>query len=756
MKKNLTRSISSTIAVLALALGSAVVPATSAHAATIPQAAPNPVVIAQTNAADNLVMLTAGGAERPDTMTVVSSPQPKYGYVTGFTAATDYLLWNVNVASTANYNVTIEMNSGATSQTYQLQVDTGTPKTFTIPASGWARVSAAVITIPSGTHSIKMQRVTLSGISEVKGIELLRTDLQAGYDARVAAYDAAATASSAAFAAETYGVMFQYGAWGYPVSGTTPKTLDQQAADFNVPAFVSMIQSTGASYIMWSATWWTYEIDAPIAAVDSVIGNGNRTASRDLIGDVALALSNVGIDFYLYYHTGQDSHLGYGSTDWWQAQAWPSSFSSNGVDPRTTFFTNWKAVIREMGLRYGTLLKGWFFDDGRMYYPSKFEDLASAARAGNPSRLISYNQASAAVLTDFQDVSFGETCRSSDAATGGTGRYLAGPEAGLAGHCMYKMNGQWGISAANETTTLNYTASSAYSLVQTNLARKVPTSFDIVMWEDGTVDAATLATLQGLKLLMETGCGAGCTKLNNTDPSITYTGTWALSSNRNKGDYNNDVQYTSSNGSSLSFTFTGTGVTTYMPKYSSYGNFTVTVDGVSKGTFNATATTYTPQSATYSIDGLAYGTHTVTLTKTSGTYMQLDFIQYRTGCAGCTVVNNTSTSISYAGTWALSSNRNKGDYDNDVQYTATNGNSFSFTFTGTGVTVYMPKYTSYGNFTVTVDGVSKGTFNAISTTYLPQSATYSVEGLTSGAHTITITKAATTGYLQLDYIAYRP
>ena len=407
-------------------------------------------------------------------------------------------------------------------------------------------------------------------------------------------------------------------------------------------SFVNMIKSTGAHYVIWSATWWEYKISAPISAVDDIVGNGNRTSSRDLIGDVASALADEGIDFHLYYHTGQDSHLGYGSTDWWQAQEWPGSFSGTGLDNRDVFFDNWRDVITEMGNRYGTLLKGWFFDDGRMYYPAELEENAIAARAGNPSRLISYNNAGASKISEFADVAFGEPspsssrepCHDDDIDIGGDGTVVRGPEKGLSGHCMYKLDDGWGVFAPDNTTSTNFSVSQAYSTVQSNFERGAPTSFDIMMWEDGTVWAPTLAVLQGLGELMgntipPSGCGENCTRLNNTDSSISYTGSWAVSSNRNKGDYLDDLQYTRNDGDSASFTFTGTAIRLYMPKYSSYGDFEVFIDGSSNGVFNATGgSIYEPAQNTYSVSGLASGSHTITIVKLNGGYLQLDYLEF--------------------------------------------------------------------------------------------------------------------------------
>jgi hypothetical protein len=153
-----------------------------------------------------------------------------------------------------------------------------------------------------------------------------------------------------------------------------------------------------------------------------------------------------------------------------------------------------------MGRRYGKSLDGWFFDDGApLYYPGRFEELAATARAGNPARLISYNDYDLPSPTGFQDVHFGEICASLDADVGGTGRYVRGKDAGLQGHCMFRMEQDWGVHSADTVIgSPQYTIDSAYALVKDSSARKVPVSFNLMMYEDGTVARASLDILEGL------------------------------------------------------------------------------------------------------------------------------------------------------------------------------------------------------------------------------------------------------------------
>jgi alpha-L-fucosidase len=113
--------------------------------------------------------------------------------------------------------------------------------------------------------------------------------------------------------------------------------------------------------------------------------------------------------------------------------------------------------------------------------------------------------------------------------------------------------------------------------------------------------------------------------VNNDASGFTYTGNgWIHSANRGLGDSNNNVHSTTINGDSVSYTFTGTGIDYIAETYTDEGNVDVYIDGTFKKTVNCHSSSRKAQVTLYSITGLASGSHTIKLVKTSGTYMLLD------------------------------------------------------------------------------------------------------------------------------------
>lgn len=123
---------------------------------------------------------------------------------------------------------------------------------------------------------------------------------------------------------------------------------------------------------------------------------------------------------------------------------------------------------------------------------------------------------------------------------------------------------------------------------------------------------------------------------------------------------------------------------------------------------------------------------------------------------GSTVARATEPSWSFTGTWA-----------NNAPYTIgkashTNGSTATVTFTGDVLLAgYIIQDGNAGQFLVTVDGVSKGTFNAsgpaaiatyLGRTYAP--ALLRIAGNGAGSHTAVFTVVSPTGqYVYLDWIS---
>lgn len=712
-------------------------------AGELPQAGANPLVIDQTAKIDNITYLMAAGAKRSDTIALKSvGSSAKHGWLKHFDDMSEFLEWQVQLDEGKKYQVTVLMDPKAENQRFRLQVANGEALNFEVQAKGWQRVTAGSLYLPKGEQSLKFTRTTGEGDLEIKSIELIAEEDVPSYNNRVAELKS----KDQKFSKYKYGVMFQYGGWAYPISGPK-KTLEQQAADTDIDKLVNVIKQSGADYVIWSTSWVTYELNAPITSVDRILGHSDRTSSRDVYYELADALDREGIDFYFYYHVGHSRYIG---ADWWNAQIWPSSYYKTGLGDRSVFFNNWKSVISEMSNRYGTLLDGWFFDDGISYYPAPFESLTMTAKEGNPDRIVSYNNWEAAHYTEFEDISFGELCRAHYAEHGYDGIYQKGSDAGLQGHCMTRLEDDWGIYRENQAISLpRYSLKSASNTVLQRAAMGVPTTFNLMMYEDGSVSPESLELMARLRSTLDS---RQQDVINDDNQALIKVGKWGKSSNRGVGDYNDDVSYTRINGDYLEYSFYGTSINITGPKYHAMGEVEVFIDGISQGIINAYDTSFSAQQTYYFTDRLAPGAHTVKVVKKSGDFMAIDKLEVDSRALKYN--DNRNNIFIKTGSWGSSTNRGVGNYGDDVSYTRTNGDYVEIKFTGTDITLLGESSKDSGEVEIFIDNVSQGVVDTRTTERLIEQTIFKVSDLPLGTHVLKAVKRSG-NFMVIDSVEFK-
>lgn len=398
---------------------------------------------------------------------------------------------------TADFHVDVLLNSAA-GEEFEIKVQ-GSPSSlvFKTGVQSWDKVDAGLISLPAGISAIQLIKKKGVAKTSVKSIELIENSKRTAYLERVKQFKA----NTGWFSKAGYDLMFQYGPWTYPETGETQKTAEELAVSFDIPSFVNMVKSTGASYVIWSLTWWEYKMPMPVKAVDDIVGHKGLTTSYDFIGKLAEELQKNNIRFMLYYHVGHGSRSNQ-PTEWWLAQKWPAEYSLTGQGDRTVFFENWIKVISEIGSRLGNKLDGWWFDDGLVYYPAPFEKLGEAARTGNRNRLVAYNPWVCVRYTEFQDTFFGEGSHcevvKGSAPSGGDGIFTSGPQKGLLQHSMFTMENDWGIHSPDQKVVTTVNKDNLMNWVKSVIQRNVPLSINLIMWEGGKVSDTSLNLLKAL------------------------------------------------------------------------------------------------------------------------------------------------------------------------------------------------------------------------------------------------------------------
>ena len=441
--------------------------------------------------------LMADRAQRSDTLKIKQEPGKegvKRFWMEDWRNPAQFFDWKVDVAEPGDYEITL-MVSAAPSTRIRVRGPRNTAICETTwagkfnPGYDWDRITLSTpLSLPKGQASIRAQlEKPVAGKvgAALKSIELLNVRERPRMDQRIRAFR-----SDTKWLREAkLGLMCQCGEWAYPRHGQH-KPWPEVVDNFDVTRFADMADSTEAGYVVWSATWATYFFPAPIAAVDRILPG--RTSRRDLIGELAGALAKRNIRLILYYHPGHETGPENGS--WW-SKNWTSE------DHKSLFFDNWCSIIAEVGERYADRLAGWMFDDDLVYYPAPYPRLGQAAKAGSPSRIVSYNSWIQPRGTDFQDFQFGEGFMGDDRLpVGGQGIWPAGPMKGLQAHGCFQMDGpDWGIRQADaEISAPHLTSEKAIRLGFDAAARNEPLSWNLVMYDDGAVSERSLDVLRSM------------------------------------------------------------------------------------------------------------------------------------------------------------------------------------------------------------------------------------------------------------------
>ena len=191
-------------------------------------------------------------------------------------------------------------------------------------------------------------------------------------------------------------------------------------------------------------------------------------------------------------------------------------------------------------------------------------------------------------------------------------------------------------------------------------------------------------------------------------------------------------------GSTLAYTFTGTGVSWYTLRGPSFGTAGVYLDGVLKKTYNGYYATTGYNVVGYSATGLASTTHTL-LVKVNGAKGSTSGTDTLVGVDRF-VVAGVSTQQDGAGTRAqwrrvATTAASGGGYAVDDLA----GAAYLVPFRGTGVTWYGTTSVYGGKASVYVDGVLKATVSTYSASTVSKKALYSLAGLAAGAnHTLKV------------------
>jgi alpha-amylase len=242
------------------------------------------------------------------------------------------------------------------------------------------------------------------------------------------------------------------------------------------------------------------------------------------------------------------------------------------------------------------------------------------------------------------------------------------------------------------------------------------------------------------------------TRIEQDNPTITYSGNWY--SNESPLHSGGVAALTNAPGARVTLSFTGTGITWVGVVDGYSGLATAYVDGTMK-IVDSYANPAAYQHAVYGVRGLNAGPHTLTIEvtheragKTEGSWVWIDAFDIENGqpvpggiAASSGHVEENNPALIFTGRWYGHSGP---DHNGGGAVLATDtGSRATITFNGTGVSWSGFRDEWSGVARVYVDNELKATIDTYLSPSQAHTVPYSIDGLASGTHSMTIEATGT-------------
>jgi hypothetical protein len=221
------------------------------------------------------------------------------------------------------------------------------------------------------------------------------------------------------------------------------------------------------------------------------------------------------------------------------------------------------------------------------------------------------------------------------------------------------------------------------------------------------------------------------------------------------------ARVTETPGAKATLTFRGTAIRWSGARMPAGGIASVSVDGGVASEVDTYSPTNKIQGVVFTATGLADASHTLTIEATgrkngaaTGAQIVVDAFDVTTPGRR---YQEEDAAVSYSGAW-VHGNVNRPWSEGTAATSATAGASVTFTFTGTSVSWIGLRKLSTGLADVYVDGIFVEQIDTFRPTPIEgyQDTIFRVDGLASGAHTLTIVAATTGAFIVVDAFDVRP
>jgi len=274
-----------------------------------------------------------------------------------------------------------------------------------------------------------------------------------------------------------YGLMFHWTSQSIGKDGTR-KPFAQAVVDFDLNAFVKMVEEAGAGYVLFTVGHAEPYCPAPIKSWEKY--HPGKTTSRDLIEEMADALNAKGIKLMCYFPTHVVGKL--------------------RQSTEQEFIQICEEVYTEFGNRYGKKVVGYWFDGFYQcfeQYPGfPFSDFFNVCKAGNPDRVIALNSWIYPPVTEWQEYWAGEAGNPTRMPVDGTKQRGSGR--GLRYHALRIMEPYW-VQQTVEMPEPRFNSSQLSQYIRNCMENGGAVTINLGIYQDGTVGDKALQVMREVK-----------------------------------------------------------------------------------------------------------------------------------------------------------------------------------------------------------------------------------------------------------------
>jgi len=225
----------------------------------------------------------------------------------------------------------------------------------------------------------------------------------------------------------------------------------------------------------------------------------------------------------------------------------------------------------------------------------------------------------------------------------------------------------------------------------------------------GVVGFATNGLAIGNHQLKGVVAGGPYVQVDEFDVYNAANSGWSYQSNRNLGDYLNDIHYTANTYDSVNLNFMGTGIDVVSPVSSAGGTVQVTLDGNVVENVNQYAGDLDPQAtnfSSYKVANLASGNHQLQLLKPrSFGSLAVDAVRiYKGALDSAAPLQWGSSGGGGSGTWDANTTADWFDGTNTTKWVDTGGTDYAAIFAGSAGTVSLASGINANHLTFNTSG----------------------------------------------------